>query len=236
MKEKIEIRKILDKFSSKYNLQELFNDLLTFQAGYICLYNEDPHLLDEVDRITEKYSEKEIKKFLKLFELFDQVVQKEPMEDFIGDLYYNINILNGDLSLKNLFPRTIKQYQSEDKFSKKDLNNYFKKKGFIDLFDTTYSHGRKSIAALESVIKLGFDKKDIFVLIHEKNNIEAYLTYINVSLRDYSAIVKEIDPDTEEEKQMLFSPVFCRNQELVDKIDAAALKIINEKEQEKTYE
>ncbi len=222
MKEKEEINKIFSKFSAKYNLKELIGDIFTYLTGIICLYNGDSHLEKELEQITKKYSKKDIDIFDKLLELFDKVIQQNPTEDFLGDLLLKANILNGEMSTENIFPKTIKQYQQEEVFSKKDVTSYIKKTGFLSIFDETYSGGRKSIATADSITKLGIDKKDIFFLIHEKNPIYAYLTYLNVSLRDLSGVVKEIDPITKEEKQALFTPVFCRNRKLVSKIEKAS--------------
>jgi len=138
----------------------------------------------QFERIRNKYSDSQYHKIQNLFSLTVEALEENQFQDFLGNVYMNLNLGN-DRSGQFFTPYHVSKLcarmaiQGEEENIKREIS----KRGYIALMDPSIGGGAMMIAGAEALKELGFNYQECAVFAcQDIDSTTAMMAYIQLSL------------------------------------------------------
>lgn len=184
MKEDIEeFVKKLDFTDGKYNIQDVFKDIVSLEVCFInatMLFNRD--YAKKFDSIMKKYTVTEQNEIYKiLIDLAELYRKQEGLNDVMLEILIELGLED-----TSKFSNLDKHITLNDNETKKKI----KDKGYVGLTEPNSGTGRMILAFARKIQQLGYNKsRNLCVLACEKDLFYTYMIYLQLSMYDIPAII-----------------------------------------------
>lgn len=189
-----ELVKLFNQLSGSRSLWQVFNDCIemfalsiqnTFCFGQTFEKNENRY-----KDITKNYSESEIETIVKIFAEITNALEANPFQDFLGDLYMQLDM--GNSALGQFFtPYTVSYAMAESSFDEKNARAELSQKGYISVLEPAVGGGANVIAFCEVLKKQDINyQKQCVIVCQELSKLTALTCYTALSLIGCAAVVK----------------------------------------------
>lgn len=213
---KKEFRNIINSFSQRYSVWQLFKDFLLLTA--LSLANtvktrEWDEREEQYLSIIHTYQEKDQVLFPQLLACLSMALTENPKQDFLGEIYA---LLNLQQKQKGQFftPYHIAHLMS--KLTYEDRNGEIAAKGYISVSDSSCGSGVMLIAAANTARSHGLDpQKEVLFVGQDIDRTAALMCYIQLTLLELPAYVIIGDsiarPGLHPDNEVWYTPAFYRN-------------------------
>lgn len=175
-----EFVKIVNQIAHRFDRRQVFNDFCQMAALSIAnAVQFDQAREAQYLKITDRYNEKEIHEFPKLFGLV--VAGLEGLEsDFLGELYMAMELSN-DHQGQFFTPFALSELCAD--MASIDIEHSINKRGYFTMNDPACGSGGMIIALARSMRsrKLNYQSQ-LFVIAQDISAVAAYMAYIQLSL------------------------------------------------------
>lgn len=189
-----ELVKLFNQLSGSRSLWQVFNDCIemfalsirnTFCFGQTFEKNENRY-----KDITKNYSESEIETIVKIFAEITNALEANPFQDFLGDLYMQLDM--GNSALGQFFtPYTVSYAMAESSFDEKNAKAELSQKGYISVLEPAVGGGANVIAFCEVLKNHDINYQTQCVIVcQELSKLTALMCYTALSLIGCAAVVK----------------------------------------------
>lgn len=189
-----ELVKLFNQLSGSRSLWQVFNDCIEMFALSIqntfCFSQTFEKNENRYKDITKNYSESEIETIVKIFAEITNVLEANPFQDFLGDLYMQLDM--GSSALGQFFtPYTVSYAMAESSFDEKNAKAELSQKGYISVLEPAVGGGANVIAFCEVLKNHDINYQTQCVIVcQELSKLTALMCYTALSLIGCAAVVK----------------------------------------------
>lgn len=212
------IMKTLKSISHKYNIRQVYEDFVMCCAYAIsnsCNYKNN--IEKEYLKIAKKYTREEMYEFSKMMAHLQVECVKKDNFDILGSIYEEIG-MNEKNRGQFFTPKDVCDFMTKISISAEESKRIINDKGYISINDSACGSGRTLFSSIKYLEENNVDMKDIYV---EGDDISLFcccMTYVTLSLKGVSGIVKHQDTLSKECWNTFYTPAFMYNIELQEKM------------------
>lgn len=140
--------------------------------------------------IANQYNDKEIETIVKIFAEITKMLEENPFQDLLGDLYMQLDM--GSAAHGQFFtPYHVSQAMAQCVFDESLIRQKIEEKGYITVSEPCIGGGANVIAYLECLHKAGINyQHDVVIVGQDLSRITALMAYIVLSLLGCQAVIK----------------------------------------------
>ena len=143
--------------------------------------------------IINQYDEKERQVIVKIFAELTKILEENPFQDLLGDLYMQLN-LGSEAQGQFFTPYNVAQAMAQCVFDEKTVRKEIAEKGCVKLNEPCIGGGANVIAYLECMHKAGINyQKNAVIVGQDLSRMSALMSYIVLSLLGCQAVIKNDD-------------------------------------------
>ena len=189
-----ELVKMFDSLTGSRGAWEVWNDTITMLA--VSLSNS----LDVCDKrreereklygdISSKYTSKELAVMVQIFTKIALILEENPDQDLLGDLYMNLSF--GSAALGQFFtPYSVCQMMAKCSVQKECVENQIEKDGYIIINEPACGGGANVIAVASRLKEIGINyQQSAFFVCQDLSQVTALMCYIQMSLLGMAGVV-----------------------------------------------
>lgn len=218
MENKEFIKSKLLEFKGSHDIRQVFEDFVICCAYAIsnsCNYNDD--MEKSYLKIADKYTSDELNTFAQLLAHLQMEYSQNNSSDILGQIYMEIGMSD---KYKGQFftPEAVCDFMTKINISPNSAKQAIEEKGYFSINDPACGSGRLLFSAVDYLEQNDIPKNKIYVEGSDISLLCSCMTYIVLSLKGSSGIVKHQDTLTNESWNIFYTPAFVFNQELQDSI------------------
>lgn len=189
-----ELVKLFNQLSGSRSLWQVFNDCIEMFAlsiqNIFCFNQTFEKNKNRYKDIVKNYSESEIETIVKIFAEITNALEANPFQDFLGDLYMQLDI--GSSALGQFFtPYTVSYAMAVSSFDEKNARAELSQKGYISVLEPAVGGGANIIAFCEVLKNHDINYQTQCVIVcQELSKLTALMCYTALSLIGCAAVVK----------------------------------------------
>lgn len=140
--------------------------------------------------IISQYNDKEVNIIVQIFAEIIKMLEENPFQDLLGDLYMQLNM--GSDALGQVFtPYNLSYMMGKLVFNKDVVIKEIEERGYIKLLEPCIGGGANIIGILECFYESGINyQKNIVIVGQDLSRIAVYMSYIVLSLLGCQAVIK----------------------------------------------
>jgi len=208
------IRSEFNKFGSKYDIRQVFEDFIICGAYAIsnrCYYREN--IEQSYLQIAKKYTGEELKRFGEMLAHLQLECMEEEPEDILGTIYEEIGMSNKQ---KGQFftPKSICDMSARMTVDSNEAKKHIEEDGYTSVIDQACGSGRMLFSVIDHLQRENVDIDKVFIEGDDVSLLCCCMTYLTLSLRGVSGIVRHQDSLTLQHWNDFYTPSYVVNKEL----------------------
>lgn len=205
--------------ADRFGRWEVWADFITMSACCLCPNNRQDHE-QEYASIAQKYRPEEVRRFTEMFALTVEALERNPDQDFLGDLFMRFDLGN---TWKGQFFTPYNVCQCIASLTAGDLKGQLERQTWISVNDPAVGAGALLIAFAQECLRQKVNyQTDVLFIGQDVDRTAAMMCFVQLSLLGCAGYIIVEDsllnpavgpsvllPVPREGQEIWFTPMFC---------------------------